>query len=177
MFALLFILIIVIVSVRFFIRPAVTEIVLASDLHEINGEILPGQSVDAVLPTTDGKLISFSVFFSTFNRQNDGTLNFAVLENGEGKYEKQIQINDISDNQYYDFNDLNLELSKKNEYEIVITSNPSRGAVTTWKDTEGKLVGKGKVLAQPGVFTIIVTIITYCIISFLLCIMIGFLKK
>lgn len=169
---------IAIIFVRFYINPVETDITLGSDLLETTGEILPEHRIDSsFVSMVDGTLSSFRVFFSTYNRENEGKLRFSILDNSGEKYERQVELNDIVDNQFFEFADINLEIEANEIYSIRMESNPQKGAVTAWYDKDRQIIASGKVLARPNILRIIVTIIVYCFISLLLCLMIGYLKQ
>lgn len=167
----------VFVYIRFIQYPQSQQIILAQDLKTISEPLSADSTVELTLPGTGDTMITFSVFFSTYGRENKGELSVEFFKGEKIIGKKTVDMSDLEDNASYDFTGLNVKLEKGETYRVSLTSVPIEGGVSVWFDDNGILVSNYQQVHQITLQEWASVNITYSILCFVILKMRFWLKK
>lgn len=167
----------VFVYFRFVQFPQSRQITLAQDLKKISEPLSRDSTVELTLTGTGDTLTSFSVFFSTYGRENKGDLSVEFFDGEKSIGQKTVDMSDLEDNASYDFTGLNVKLKKQETYWVRLTSMPIEGGVSVWFDDNGILVSSYRQIHQITLLEWVSVNITYSILCFVILRMHFWLKK
>lgn len=104
------------------------------------GEIYEGVTIEQEFTATKNGMSGLALFFGTFNRTNQGTLNIKLIEkeNNTEMLDSYVKTKDISDNSYYTLNFSKINNSKNKKYIIRVEAKDSvqGNSVTIWSSDE-----------------------------------------
>lgn len=111
------------------------------NLSELTEIIDEGREISFVIPGNNDKLMNISVFFSTYARNNTGNLLMTVSSHGDTIFRQRVALNEISDNSFFDFGNINIQMKKNEEYTVTFSAeNGNESGVSAWRDESGNLV-------------------------------------
>lgn len=131
-----------IIFFRFIMYPMFQEQIISEDLVKLTGEINVNNTVSEIFIAQDNYINKIEIFFSTYDRVNDGVTEVSILEGEDIIYRDVIHNNEVLDNSYKVINTENISTKKGEEYQIRISSLEDKNGISAWKDNEGKLVAK-----------------------------------
>ena len=177
LFIFLMILTNMIVYLNYFVRQKETSIVLGEQLVSLTDEITIGKKVDTIFKGNNNKVHTIDVFFSTYNRLNQGTLTLTLYDNDKQLYSTTVDMSIVKDNEYHRFLFPCGRLYKEHYYRLVLSSDAQEHGISAWIDEDGVLVAKVSTIVQPTISHLLAINITYAVLNYTFCVIIKALRK
>lgn len=165
------------VYLRFVLFPKSSQVIIAHELKTVSEPLTADSFVEADWVGTGDTMTSFSVFFSTYNRENTGTISLEILDGEQTIAQKHIELNELSDNSQYSFSDINVKMEKDKVYRARVYSEPLEGGVSVWFDGNGNLISSYQQLHKISPLEWFFVNVTYSITCCIIIAMHCWLKK
>lgn len=166
-----------IVYLQYYATEKIEKVIIGENLVSLTGEINAENTVSSAFLGNGCSLISFDIFFSTYNRTNSGNLTCTLSEGEQILFSDTIDMAVLQDNSFCRFECEDIVLIKGQEYKLSVYSDTTEESVTAWRDDDGNLVSNLYTVKTLSVSGLLTTNLTYAIINYLLCLMIYYLRR
>ena len=167
----------VIVYIQYYATEKIDKVIIGENLISLTGEINSENSVSTSFPGNGNALVAFDIFFSTYNRTNNGTLTCTIEEDEQIVFSDTMDMVLLEDNSFFRIQCKDITLKEGQEYKLTVFSETEENSVTAWLDESGNLVSNLYTVKKLPLTGLLLTNLTYALINYLLCLMIHFLRR
>lgn len=153
------------------------KISLGESLVSLTGEITSTNTVRSTFCGNGQELAGLDVFFSTFNRKNDGIVICAISVGENVIFKNTVNMETIEDNSFHKIDASGIFLEDSVEYTLSLSADSEQESVTAWLDENGTIVANIYTLHKLTITKLLLVNLVYALVNYLLCLMISLLKR
>ena len=117
------------------------EHVSGVNLVRLSEPVSEDNTVEMDLTGDGGRMESLSIFFSTYNRVNKGTLHIRLYKGSELEDETAVFLEEIRDNSFFEVKNFHPEMENGQLYRLVLSAdNDENSGISVWFDENDNLV-------------------------------------